>query len=541
MLPSDVGIQVLTILLSFAVYKSAGYSDQSAETGEQESSTNVSLKYAVIVDCGSSGTRAHIFNWPGNATGDRLLVEVQPSLDPQTGRPLVIKIRPGLASLRDRADEASDYMKPVMDFISRHIPEDLHQKTPVYFKGTAGLRLLTKEEQTEILNDIAADLKVEYNFPHLFTEVIGGDQEGVYQWLSINSLSNRLNPAHDIRTGQDFYCQAPNGRRYGMLELGGASAQVTFEISPEIDRLISFYLSRNPEALRIFKASRSKLAFGSNTTTEVFSTTFLGLGTNSARDLAVDLLIRDAIKLPVRHPFIGTFTPIFYGPNTNLILADPCLPTGGQEVRLKPVDILYNQTKTIGYIARAGDDLFNVRLIGKGNYIECQILLNRLITLAKKERLKCETGDELCSTALLETNFVPFQVLQFLGLGELFYTTNEMINAAGRFTIMVARRTVSICSTDYQTLLRQYPDANHYSSKRTLLECFKATWMLTWLQSGIRMPLFADLTNVGNIEGKELDWALGAMISLLFEEQLTRPAMLFREVSAQYGLSDEAR
>ena len=71
-------------------------------------------RYAVVVDCGSSGTRAIVYSWPANVSSSAatdIALGVRPLRAPD-GRPLSKRIRPGLASVRRNPNEASDYMQP---------------------------------------------------------------------------------------------------------------------------------------------------------------------------------------------------------------------------------------------------------------------------------------------------------------------------------------------------------------------------------------------------------------------------------------------
>lgn len=511
----DIQIAILFLsLLNFSVLSlSTKQLYHDSLLTKQEKSDHFS--YAVVVDCGSSGSRAHIFQWPSNTSINELPSKIRPMKDPETGEVFKRSIRPGLSSLRDQPEAASDYMKPIMDYISTHVPLDSQRETPVYFLGTAGLRLLKKEVQEEILEDIARDLKGEYNFPVLITEVISGVQEGIYQWLSVNSHGERLKSFHDQKR-RNFFCQAPKTRRYAMLEMGGASAQVTFEMTPELNHIISYTLRPNSEASRTYSESKVNLDLANGDTLNLFSVTFLGLGTNSAREAAIDLLVRDALRLSGRfNSHNQAFIPIFYSPNTTLVLEDPCLPLGAQDIALKPVELLYNQERTIGFNSRVRDETFTVRLFGKGNYMLCQRLLYRLLWTIKKEHTNCNDNSAICSSAIIGTNFVPFQYFQFIGLGELYYTTKEMVQASGLYNRnLVQSRAADICSTPYELLLIRYPNANRFDKKRVLLECFKAVWIDTWLHVGLKMPIkySYDYQNVNKINNEELDWTLGALI-----------------------------
>ena len=87
-----------------------------------------------------------------------------------------------------------EYIRPLMEFASKHIPEKYHKETPLYILATAGMRLLSKKEQDGILSHLKDGINA--NYPFLFPEgnleIISGRQEGIYQWLAINYVLGKL-------------------------------------------------------------------------------------------------------------------------------------------------------------------------------------------------------------------------------------------------------------------------------------------------------------------------------------------------------------
>lgn len=483
-------------------------------------------EYAVIVDCGSSGSRAHIFRWLKSTASHELAIKVEPARDETTNEPLIFSIKPGLSSFRDTPDQASDYMRPIMDYISEKIPQQAHLDTPVYFLGTAGLRLLTPEQQQQILDDLTNDLRFEYDFINLEAQVISGQKEAKYQWLSVNSERNRLTQEFNISDPKSFHCKSAKRWRYAIIEVGGASTQVAYETFPLLDQIVTSKFSSNDVgALQAYRKSITPVILGPNNSTNIFANTFLGLGTNSARELSVDLLVREALGTS-----LGSKAPIpsaYKIRGKTIELDDYCLPRGAEQEFTKPLDLLTNPNKTLGYFVEEENDstAITVKLKGKGSHYRCRSLLNRMIHLVKQEQTNCmqeeisdgDTNDAgSCSTNLLNTPFVPFKYFQFLGLSELFYTTDEILNSVGQFyPIQITKKTSQVCATSFQDLLQKYPDANRVDSTRVLLECFKATYILSLLQTGFKMsPTFT--TDFQTIDD-ENDWTLGALIAKLHE------------------------
>ena len=105
---------------------------------------------------------------------------------------LIIEIH--FDSLSESPEKALEYIRPLMEFASKHIPEKYHKETPLYILATAGMRLLSKEDQDGILTHLKDGINA--NYPFLFPdgnlEVISGRQEGIYQWLAINYVLGKL-------------------------------------------------------------------------------------------------------------------------------------------------------------------------------------------------------------------------------------------------------------------------------------------------------------------------------------------------------------
>ena len=86
----------------------------------------------------------------------------------------------GLATFANRPWNASDSLRPLLDFAASHVPKSKHRETPLFILATAGMRLLPQAKQTAILNDIRTKIPKRYDF-HLApsqVEVISGKQEG---------------------------------------------------------------------------------------------------------------------------------------------------------------------------------------------------------------------------------------------------------------------------------------------------------------------------------------------------------------------------
>uniref|UniRef100_A0A6G1SKH6 Ectonucleoside triphosphate diphosphohydrolase 7 n=1 Tax=Aceria tosichella TaxID=561515 RepID=A0A6G1SKH6_9ACAR len=460
---------------------------------DQMPSTAHEIDYGVVVDCGSSGTRAHIFTWR-RADGRSPTSKIELLRDSQK-KPLSKHITPGLSTLRDKPENASEYMEPIMNFISESIPYDRHISTPIYFMATAGMRLLDESTQKKILFDITRDLRAKYYFPRIKSQVITGQYEGAYSWLSVNS-------------DRYYNDSSTQSKSIGIIEMGGASTQVTFELNNDTESLILDGL-KDAGASATFKNQIIKLDLSKDTSVKLFATSFLGLGVNSAREFAIDLLVRDSLNGTGQ---LGEHKPDLK--NFDVSLYDPCLTNGSSEMVLRPAEVISSMDRSIGFVLEDQNNAFKVRLEGSGNFLNCLALLERVIKAIKSEGLNCTPSKQSCPMTLLGTNFIPFKHYSFVGLSEMYFTTNEIMNLAGTFNRShVLRETNRICSTDYSQLQLKSHGFVSYKD-RILYECFKASWLLTILHnSGLKMPVnYDNFETLDRIHDREIDWTIGAML-----------------------------
>lgn len=167
------------------------------------------LRYFLIMDAGSTGTRIHVFAYrPAAPSSVGGLPEIKPSLS--------TKIKPGLSSFHQSPGDAGASLKQLLDFAKLNVPLSHWRSTPVYLKATAGLRSVSAGSALEILDSCRAFIA---SYPFLFrpewAQIISGSEEGIFGWLAVNYLEGALASGRPEDT-------------VGVLEIGGASMQITF-------------------------------------------------------------------------------------------------------------------------------------------------------------------------------------------------------------------------------------------------------------------------------------------------------------------------
>ncbi|XP_049355303.1 apyrase 2-like [Solanum verrucosum] len=204
-------ICVPLFLVSLVLYvMPTRYPSDSMESLNRKFSPNLgSMKYAVIFDAGSSGSRVHVFCFDENLD----LVPIGNELE------LFVQKKPGLSSFASDPVAAADSLLPLLKDAENVVPRNLRSNTPVRVGATAGLRQLEGDASDRILQAVRDFLKSKSSFKANADAVIvlDGNQEGAYQWVTINYLLGKL------------------GKKYsdtvGVVDLGGGSVQMAYAIS----------------------------------------------------------------------------------------------------------------------------------------------------------------------------------------------------------------------------------------------------------------------------------------------------------------------
>ena len=158
--------------------------------------------YGCVVDAGSSGSRIFLYEWPKHGDG-------------RTEEVFYEEITPGISDL----EHGLPALQQLVTLAKNALPQyQINARdVPIYLGATAGLRLL-EPVQSEITMMQIKDLlhKSDFMFQNNWARIISGEEEGVYDWLTINYLKNGgVLPDRSSPT-------------FGALDLGGASTQISF-------------------------------------------------------------------------------------------------------------------------------------------------------------------------------------------------------------------------------------------------------------------------------------------------------------------------
>ncbi|XP_074661170.1 ectonucleoside triphosphate diphosphohydrolase 5-like [Tubulanus polymorphus] len=160
--------------------------------------------YVIMFDAGSTGSRIHAYEFVKDNVNNKIDLKDE----------LFEHVKPGLSSYADDAKAGAESLRTLVEKAKKYIPQDQWASTPQALKATAGLRLLEKHKADNILNEVRDFMRRQpFQSVENVVEIMGGTDEGVYSWFTINFLKGHL--ANIATTA-------------GVIDLGGGSVQVTF-------------------------------------------------------------------------------------------------------------------------------------------------------------------------------------------------------------------------------------------------------------------------------------------------------------------------
>lgn len=180
----------------------------------------VKPSHVLVFDAGSSGTRIHVFNIvPGKAS------DLVPRIDLAVRDRQTKKIKPGLSQFAEKEDLAGTQknIEQLLEFADQFVPEAERSSTPALLKATAGLRAVKPAENAlAVLNVVKETLaKSGFLFQPEWADIIKGKEEAGLAWVAANYLQG------------SFSRDATGVNSLGVIEMGGGSTQVTFEVDSE--------------------------------------------------------------------------------------------------------------------------------------------------------------------------------------------------------------------------------------------------------------------------------------------------------------------
>ncbi|KAF8447382.1 nucleoside phosphatase family-domain-containing protein [Boletus edulis BED1] len=447
-------------------------------------------RFGIVIDAGSSGSRLQIYSWKDPQTvledyGDavrNVLPKVEKGV--RVGEDWITKVEPGLSSFGDNPEGVAGYLEPLIRHARTYIPPSLESDTPLFLLATAGMRLLEPLQQARILNAACTYLRTASVFRieseskdgpcGSSVQIITGEEEGLFGWIAVNYLMDGFVGAEQTT--------------YGFLDMGGASTQIAFE--PAEEDVVG-----NEAAL---VDVRLRLLGGAEIKHKVFVTTWLGYGTNQARERYVAEVIRNAAAAGILDDGVDSGQ-----------IQDPCLPKD-----LSLTEKVYS----------IGGPSVHHTLVGTGSFTQC---LQKTAPLLNKD-VPCP--DAPCLFNGVHVPRINFASSHFIGVSEYWYSSEHVFGLGGLYDfVQYERAATQFCARDWDGIVREHEMSkkagllggdgevmqngqvvetgkwdNKVEISRLEMQCFKAAWVANVLHEGIGIPRIVDPGGNSTTQGEKV-------------------------------------
>uniref|UniRef100_A0A5K3EVA9 Apyrase n=1 Tax=Mesocestoides corti TaxID=53468 RepID=A0A5K3EVA9_MESCO len=510
---------VLYLLLTFIYTPSVAYVADS-----HRASSQAAYRYAIIVDAGSSGSRLFVYCIPLIESTTRSLPSVTLCTDDK-GEPLTKKVNPGLSSFSSDPSSSGVYISSLVSIAAKHIPKKYHSVTPIYILATAGMRLLSESQQSDIWNAVREAIKndFDFKFEESWMQTVSGYYEALYGWITVNYLL-------------DNFVDPPKPS-VGMLDMGGASMQIAYEV---------------PSEAQVLEDHIMRFTIGGKNTYNVYVMTFLGYGTHAAKSRYKLFLLHNAMEYspyssilksrfrpstgytkPPKLPELGVQLLYTTSGKEKFILTDPCLQSGLEDV-LTSQDRVFSRTLSTG-----GTNSPIITFIGAGNLTQCLAYQKFLLQKHKPCRI------EPCSMNGVHQPPVDFEGTQFYAMSEYWYTSSDLGTAPADVYSFDSfyNSTENMCKKPWIDALFEYRTQNvdPFNIVNKQAVCFKASWIMNVLHTGFGFSQsYSNVHPIDSLSGIEVQWSLGALVYYMQLPEFQ--ALLSQEpVDAQIGFSDSQK
>ncbi|XP_033614978.1 ectonucleoside triphosphate diphosphohydrolase 2 isoform X2 [Fukomys damarensis] len=190
-----------------------------------------------------------IYKWPADKENDTGIVGQHSSCDVQGE---------GISSYADDPSKAGQSLVECLEQALRDVPMERHATTPLYLGATAGMRLLNLTHPEASASVLAAVTQTLTRYPFDFrgARILSGQDEGVFGWVTTNYLLENF-----IKYGWMGRWFRPRKGTLGAMDLGGASTQITFEMTkPAEDPASEVHLRLYGQRYRVY--THSFLCYG---------------------------------------------------------------------------------------------------------------------------------------------------------------------------------------------------------------------------------------------------------------------------------------
>lgn len=141
----------------------------------------------------------------------------------------------------------------MIKYAEAQLPADKHATVPIYIKATAGVRILSEAKRVAVVDTLKEYLSDPSQSSFLFdsnlgVQVLSGEFEGAFDWLSINYLAGGLR-------------KDTTKKSVISIDMGGSSLELTFE---PIDTLMEGSFPLRVNGTDVILYTQSYLKYGRN-------------------------------------------------------------------------------------------------------------------------------------------------------------------------------------------------------------------------------------------------------------------------------------
>ncbi|OWM72263.1 probable apyrase 7 [Punica granatum] len=429
-------------------------------------------KFYVVLDCGSTGTRAYVYQASLSYKRDGSLPIVLKSFNEgirkkpksQIGRAYDrMETEPGFDKLVHNFSGLKDAINPLIQWAEKQIPQHSHKSTSLFLYATAGVRRLPPIDSKWLLDKAWTILR---RSPFLcerkWVKIISGTEEAYYGWAALNYHTGMLGGM-------------PKKETFGALDLGGSSLQVTFENRENVH-------DQSTLNIRIGTANHHLNAYS-----------LAGYGLNDAFDKSVTRIFK---SLPE-----GTKVDSVNG---NLELKHPCLQSGYKERYIcSQCASNFNEGGSPvvgGRIGKGGKPGISLRLIGAPNWVECDALAKVAVNLSEWSNLSPGFDCDLQPCALRED--LPRPYGKFYAMSG-FFVVYRFFNLTKDATLDdVLEKGREFCEKTWETAKRSVPPQPFIEQY-----CFRAPYIAFLLREGLHIT-----DKQITIDSGSITWTLGVAL-----------------------------
>lgn len=463
-------VRALMVLLCLLLFASLIYivSIYFYSNWSQEAS-----KFYVVLDSGSTGTRAYVYkaNIAHKKDGSFPIVlrsfaegpKKKPSS--QSGRAYDrMETEPGLDKLVNNVSGLKAAIKPLLRWAEKQIPKHSHKSTSLFLYATAGVRRLPKSDSDWLLNNARSIMKDSPFLCHEeWVKIITGMEEAYFGWIALNYHTRTLGSSLKLAT-------------FGALDLGGSSLQITFE-------------SRN----HVHNETNLSVKIGAvNHHLNAYSLS--GYGLNDAFDKSVVHLLK---KLPE-----SANADLLNG---KIELKHPCLHSGYKKQyvcshcasRFQEGGSPLVGGKTLG---KGGKPGIAIQLIGAPKWDECNALAKIAVNLSEWSDLSPGLDCEVQPCALSDNSPRPYG--KFYAMSG-FFVVYRFFNLTSDATLDdVLEKGQEFCAKTWEV-------AKNIVAPQPFIEqyCFRAPYIALLLREGLHIT-----DNQVTIGSGSITWTLGVAL-----------------------------